>query len=79
MNEALYTFKILVEVPKIFYVSKFYVLETSLAVQWLRLWAPSAGGMDLIPGLGTKTHQAAGPIHKLFYVVLYFRMKSGDI
>ena len=27
---------------------------TSLAVQWLRLHAPSADGMGLIPGWGTK-------------------------
>ena len=50
MNEALYTFKILVEVPKTFYVSKFYVLGTSLVVQWLRLCGPNAGGMGLMPG-----------------------------
>ena len=27
---------------------------TSLAVQWLRLWASNAGGMGSIPGWGTK-------------------------
>ena len=29
-------------------------LETSLAVQWLRLRASTAGGTDSIPGQGTK-------------------------
>ena len=28
--------------------------RTSLAVQWLRLWASTAGGMGSIPGRGTK-------------------------
>ena len=32
--------------------------ETSLAVQWLRLRASNAGGVDLIPGWGTKTPHA---------------------
>ena len=26
-------------------------------VLWLRLWAPNAGGMNLIPGLGTRSHK----------------------
>ena len=34
---------------------------TSLAVQWLRLRAPSAGGMGLIPGWGTKIPHALRP------------------
>ena len=29
---------------------------TSLVVQWLRLYAPSAGGLDSIPGQGTRSH-----------------------
>ncbi|TEA25844.1 hypothetical protein DBR06_SOUSAS1210137, partial [Sousa chinensis] len=28
----------------------------SLVVQWLRLRAPSAGGLGLIPGQGTRSH-----------------------
>ena len=32
---------------------------TSLAVQWLRLRASTAGGMGLIPGQGTKIPHAA--------------------
>ena len=31
-------------------------LGTSLVVQWLRLCSPSAGGLDLIPGWGTRSH-----------------------
>ena len=34
-------------------------LGTSLAVQWLRLLAPSAGHMGSIPGQGTKIPHAA--------------------
>ena len=33
--------------------------ENSLAVQWLGLWASTAGGLGLIPGQGTKIPQAA--------------------
>ena len=29
---------------------------TYLVVQWLRLWAPDAGGPGLIPGQGTRSH-----------------------
>ena len=32
---------------------------TSLAVQWLRLCAPTVGGMDSIPGQGPKILYAA--------------------
>ena len=31
-------------------------MGTSLVVQWLRLCAPSAGGLGWIPGQGTRTH-----------------------
>ena len=31
---------------------------TSLMVQWLRLWAPNAGGLGLIPGQGTRSHMS---------------------
>ena len=34
------------------------ILGTSLAVQWLRLRAPNAGGVGLIPGRGTKIPHA---------------------
>ena len=33
---------------------------TSLVVQWLRLHAPNAEGMGLIPGQGTKIPHAVG-------------------
>ena len=29
---------------------------TSLVVQWLRFWAPNAGGLGSIPGRGTRAH-----------------------
>ena len=31
---------------------------TSLVIQWLRLYTPTAGGMGLIPGWGTKIPHA---------------------
>ena len=34
------------------------LMGTSLAVQWLRLCASTAGGMDLIPGSGSKFPRA---------------------
>ena len=34
-------------------------MGTSLAVQWLRLCAPNAGGASWIPGLGNKIPHAA--------------------
>ena len=30
--------------------------RTSLVVQWLRLRAPNAGGLELIPGQGSRSH-----------------------
>ena len=33
-----------------------FLLGTSLVVQWLRLHAPSAGGLGSIPGQGTRSH-----------------------
>ena len=36
-----------------------WIKGTSLAVQWLRLCASTAGGMGLIPGQGTKILHAA--------------------
>ena len=32
------------------------VWDTSLVVEWLRLWAPKAGGPGSIPGNGTRPH-----------------------
>ena len=34
-------------------------LGTSLVVQWVRLHAPSAGGLGSIPGRGTRSHMHA--------------------
>ena len=33
-----------------------YSLGTSLLVQWLRIYAPSVGGLGLVLGLGTRSH-----------------------
>ena len=35
------------------------MISTSLAIQWLNLCAPTAGGTDLIPGQGTNIPHAA--------------------
>ena len=34
-------------------------MGTSLVVQWMRLHAPNAGGLSLIPGGGTRSHTHA--------------------
>ena len=39
-------------------------LRTSLPVQWLRLWASTAGGTGSIPGWGTKIPHATWPKKK---------------
>ena len=44
---------------------KWSILGTSLAVQWLRLHASTAGGMGSIPGGGTKIPQATGHGQKI--------------
>jgi len=33
-------------------------VETSLGVRWLRLHTPNAGGLDFLPGRGTRSHMA---------------------
>ena len=43
---------------------KVYHPGISLAVQWLRLCTPSAGGQDSIPGQGTRSHM---PHLKILY------------
>ena len=45
---------------KPFYKSEFW--ETSLAVQWIRLHASTAGGVSSIPGRGTKTLMPHGVV-----------------
>ena len=42
----------------------FFEEGTPLVVQWLSLCAPSAGGMGLIPGQGTKIPHVAWPKKK---------------
>ena len=55
---------------------KRFVDWTSLVVQWLRLWAPSAGSLDSVSDQGTKTHVlqlkpgAAKQINKYFCKML---------
>ena len=39
-----------------FQPSKEDILRTSLVVQWLRLWAPTARVLGSIPGRGTRSH-----------------------
>ena len=41
---------------------------TSLVVQWLRLHASNAGGVGLIPGLGTKSPHAARCGQKVIFI-----------
>ena len=45
-------------------------LRNSLVVQWLRLHAPNAGDVGLIPGRGTKILRASQvwPKNKIFFV-----------
>ena len=42
-------------------------LGASLAIQWLRLHAPTAEGMGLIPGQGPKNPDAAWYGQKFFF------------
>ena len=39
------------------------ISETSLVVQWLRLHAPNAEGLGLIPGQGTRSHMLQPSVH----------------
>ena len=54
---------------------KILVVGTSLAVQWLRLQASTAGGMGSISGLGIKIPHAAGCSQKkkkfFFWLCIY--------
>ena len=49
---------------KIFF---FFILGTSLAVQWLRLQASTEGDVGSIPGQGTKISSAAQQSQKNFF------------
>ena len=37
----------------LFFYLKNWVVGISLVIQWIRLWAPNAGALGLIPGQGT--------------------------
>ena len=51
--------------------TKIFYFRTSLAVQWIRLQAPNAGGPGSIPGQANKLPHAMQPKIKIFY----FNMK----
>ena len=59
-----FTFKIYVNVHYIMIRS-----GTSLMVQWLRLCAPNAGGLGLIPGQGTRNQNSPHTTTKRFCVL----------
>ena len=39
--------------------------ETSLGIQWLRIFAPNAGGPGLIPGQGTRSYMPQQSSHAM--------------
>ena len=49
-------------------IFKKLIMGTSLAVQWLRLRASTAGGTGLIPGWGTKILHDAQRGQKIFFI-----------
>ena len=53
-------------------------MGTSLVVQWLRLCAPSAGGLGLIPGLGTRSHMPQFRVLMLQLKILNATMKTEE-
>ena len=50
-------------------------LGTSLAVQWLRLYIPNAGGTCSIPGWGTKISHAAWCQKKIAIKLVCFKYR----
>ena len=48
------------------YLLKYFILRTSLAVQWIRLQAPNTGGTGSIPGQANKIPHAMQPKIKIF-------------
>ena len=46
---------------------RLFTKRTSLVVQWLRLYAPNAGDLGLIPGQETGTHMLQLKIKDLVY------------
>ena len=57
---------------------KWYILETSLVVQWLRLHVPHAGSMGLIPGRGTEILHATSCSQKKKkrYILVIVKLKN---
>ena len=56
------------------------VTGTSLAVQWLRLYASNAGGVGSIPGQGTKIPHAMWPKDKSKSKIKYMAVtNTGEI
>ena len=49
---------------------------TSLVAQWLRLHAPNAGGMGLIPGQGTRSHMLPLRVHMPQLKILHATTKT---
>ena len=50
-------------------------IKTSLVIQWLRLRAPSAGGLGSIPGQGTRLHMLQlGSCAAKYIIILFFLM-----
>ena len=45
--------------------SQEWITRTSLLIQWLRLWASSAGGLGSIPGQGARSHMPQLRVHML--------------
>ena len=45
--------------------SQEWITRTSLLIQWLRLWASSAGGLGSIPGQGARSHMLQLRVHML--------------
>ena len=46
--------------------------------QWLRLWAPNAGGLGLISGQGTRSHMLQLRVYMPQPKILHAAMKTED-
>ena len=59
------------------------LVGTSLAVQWLRLLAPNAGGLGVSPGQGTRSHVPQLKIScatiKIWYSQPFFFFKTNSL
>ena len=45
-----------IKILKVWYWHNYRYVRISLVVQWLRLCTPNAGGLNSIPGQGTRSH-----------------------